>query len=297
MKIDPTRYIWWLLSRSAGIVALALISFSVLLGLTMATKIMARPGLNRKLVRLHEHVALVALAAITIHGVTLLGDRWLKAGVRGLIVPFTMGYRPLYTGLGMVAAYLAALLGLSFYIRRRIGTKLWRKLHRATVIVWALGIAHTIGAGSDASTVWMRLLMLAMGAPIVFLFLVRILSSSKPAAVRAPAMAAAQAAAAAARTARPAPAGPVSESGVGAFEPVATITPVAAAPQRPDSATATDVSVRRPVPALPHADIRRHPLAPVVDPPASYRLQWNNAERDDHARRARPRPASVEDPS
>jgi len=294
MKIDPTRYIWWLLSRSAGIVALALISFSVLLGLTMATKIMARPGLNKKLVRLHEHVALVALAAITVHGVTLLGDKWLKAGVRGLIVPFTMGYRPLYTGLGMVAAYLAALLGLSFYIRRRIGTKLWRKLHRLTVVVWALGIVHTIGAGSDASTIWMRLMMLAMGAPIVFLFLVRILSSAKPAPARS---AAALAAAAAAASGRPhAPAALVEAGAGGPVPATATATTALAPPVTPETVTAAEVPPqRRPVPAPAHADVRRHPVAPVVDAPASFRLQWAHPDRDDHARRVRPRPAAVEE--
>lgn len=179
LKIDPTRYIWWLVSRSAGIVALGLVAVSVLIGLTMATKIVSRPGLGKKLVRLHEHVALVALCAMVVHGATLLGDNWLKAGVRGLVVPFTMGYRPLYTGLGMVGAYLAALLGLSFYLRRRIGAKLWRKLHRATVLVWALGVVHTLGGGSDAGTVWLRMFLIVTGAPIVFLFLVRILSTEK----------------------------------------------------------------------------------------------------------------------
>src|ERR1019366_917186 len=140
-------------ATALGTRALGLISVSVLIGLTMATKILRRPGLTRKLARLHEHVALVALAAIVVHGASLLGDRWLPAGGKGLIVPFTMGYRPLYTGLGMVAAYLAALLGLSFYLRRLIGTRLWRKLHRATVLVWVLGVVHTIGSGTDASTV------------------------------------------------------------------------------------------------------------------------------------------------
>ena len=185
MRVDPTNYIWWLVSRSAGIVALGLISLAVLIGLTMSTKILQRPGLGRKLAHLHEHITLVAMAAIVVHGATLLGDKWLHAGVKGLIVPFTMAYRPLYTGLGIVAAYLALLLGLSFYVRRRIGTKLWRKLHRATAIVWVLGVVHTIGAGSDASTVWLRAVMLVTGAPIVFLLLVRILHRRQPAAGRA----------------------------------------------------------------------------------------------------------------
>jgi methionine sulfoxide reductase heme-binding subunit len=180
MRVDPTQYIWWLVSRAAGIVALGLISLSVLIGLTMATKILRRPGLPRKLARLHEHVALVALAAIALHGVSLLGDRWLRAGLSGIIVPFSMSYRPLFTGLGIIAAYLAALLGLSFYVRRTIGTRLWRKLHRATVAVWVLGVVHTLGSGTDASTVWLRMMMLVMGAPIVFLALLRVLQGGQP---------------------------------------------------------------------------------------------------------------------
>jgi sulfoxide reductase heme-binding subunit YedZ len=180
MRVDPTHYIWWLLSRSAGIVAFALVSLAVLLGLAMATKILKRPGLARKLVRVHEHLALLALTAIAVHGATLLGDRWLRPGLRGVLVPFAMSYRPLYTGLGIIAAYLAAVLGLSFYVRRRIGGRLWRRLHRATVVVWILGVIHTLGAGSDAGTVWLRMVMLTTGAPIVFLALLRVLHRKTP---------------------------------------------------------------------------------------------------------------------
>lgn len=171
--VDPTHYMWWLVSRASGLVALGLISVSVLLGLTMANKLLRRPGLNRKLARLHEHLALVGLGAIAVHGLSLLGDRWLHPGVSGLVVPFAMTYRPLFTGLGVISAYLAALLGLSFYARRAIGARLWRRLHRATVLVWLLGVVHTLGAGSDASTPWLRMTMLITGVPIVTLALMR----------------------------------------------------------------------------------------------------------------------------
>jgi sulfoxide reductase heme-binding subunit YedZ len=196
MRIDPARYIWWLTSRASGVVALGLVALSVLLGLTMATKIVSRPGLGRRLAGLHEHAALMALATMAVHGATLLGDRWLHAGVRGLVVPFTMGYRPLWTGLGMIGGYLAALLGLSFYVRRRIGTKLWRRVHRATVLVYVLAVIHTLGAGSDVGAIWLRMFMIATGAPIVFLTLVRYLerrprtvsARATPAGGAAPAM-------------------------------------------------------------------------------------------------------------
>lgn len=176
---DPTPYLWWLAGRASGIVALALVSVAVMLGLTMSSKLLRRPGLGRTLLSLHEHVALVGLGAIAVHGITLLGDPWLRPGLRGLTVPFAMSYRPLYTGLGILSGYLAALLGLSFYARRRIGARLWRKLHRATILVWVLGAVHTLGAGSDASTQWLRALVLLPAVPIAYLLTARMLGARR----------------------------------------------------------------------------------------------------------------------
>src|SRR5829696_7798866 len=99
---DPLQYIWWLGARASGIVALALVTASVGIGLMMAGGVLRRPGLKRKLLAVHEHTALAALVAIVVHGTMLLGDRWLHAGVRGVLVPFAMGYRPLFTGLGIL---------------------------------------------------------------------------------------------------------------------------------------------------------------------------------------------------
>jgi sulfoxide reductase heme-binding subunit YedZ len=170
---DPMDYGWWLASRASGLVALALITLSVGVGLAMAGKAFRRPGLPRKLMALHEHAALGGLIAIAVHGITLLGDRWLDPGPAGIAVPFVMDYRPVYTGLGIVAGYLAAALGLSFYTRKRIGAKLWRKLHRATIAVYVLAVIHTLGAGSDVA--WVRPAMLITGAPVLYLLVLRML--------------------------------------------------------------------------------------------------------------------------
>lgn len=176
---DPTPYLWWLAARASGIVALALVTVAVLLGLTMSSRLLRRPGIGRTLLSLHEHVALVGLGAIAVHGLTLLGDPWLRPGIRGVTVPFAMSYRPIYTGLGILSGYLAALLGLSFYARRRIGVRLWRKLHRATVLVWLLGVVHTLGAGSDASTQWLRAFVLLPAVPVAYLMTMRVLSARR----------------------------------------------------------------------------------------------------------------------
>ena len=118
------------------------------------------------------------------HAITLLGDGWLNPGALGLLVPFAMDHEPLFTGLGVIAAYLAALLGLSFYLRRRIGAKRWRNAHRWVVLSYLLGVIHTLGAGSDASAPWLRAVLFATGAPILFLFVLRVLpASARPAEV------------------------------------------------------------------------------------------------------------------
>ena len=176
---DPMEYGWWLAGRASGIVARALISLSVTLGLAMAGRVSRAPRLRRAMVAVHEHATLAALIAIAVHGITLLGDRWLDPGPVGVLVPFVMDHEPLYTGLGIVGGYLAAALGLSFYARRRIGAKRWRSLHKATILVYVLAVAHTLGAGSDAATPWLRAQLVLTGAPILFLLVMRVLPQAR----------------------------------------------------------------------------------------------------------------------
>jgi sulfoxide reductase heme-binding subunit YedZ len=152
---------WWLLSRAAGIVALVAITASTLIGLTLAAGLAGPPARRRALVAFHEHTAVVGLTAIGLHGVTLLGDAWLRPRLSGIAVPFAIDYRPAYTAAGIVGGYLAAILGLSFYARKRVGAKRWRNAHRATPVVYLLGLVHTLGAGTDASSSWLRAFLLS----------------------------------------------------------------------------------------------------------------------------------------
>lgn len=170
---DPAKYPWWLASRSAAIVAFLLITTAVLLGLLMASKLARRPGLNRKLMKVHEQIALAALVAIGLHGVLLLGDAWLKPGITGITIPFTLEYRPLWTGMGIVAGYLALLLGPTYYWRRKIGTKRWRQIHRTTVVVFVLAVAHSLGSGTDGASTWFRLMVFGSAAIVLVLVVAR----------------------------------------------------------------------------------------------------------------------------
>ena len=170
---DPSLYVFWLASRSAGIVAFVLVAASVLLGLYLAANVGRRKVPKRMLVKVHEQIALAALVAIAAHGLLLLGDKWLSPGIGGLVVPFTMSYRPVFTGIGQVAGALAFALGLSFYARRRIGPRRWRKAHRLMPIVYCLAAVHALGAGSDGSGPWLQGLVVVTALPMAGLLVAR----------------------------------------------------------------------------------------------------------------------------
>ena len=175
---DPAQQVFWLASRALGIVAIVLLAVSVGLGLAMSRKLARRPGLPAKLKRFHEASTLVTLALIVAHAGVLLADGYLRPGIAGITLPFALDYRPLWTGIGIIAGWLALILGLSFYVRKRIGVKTWRWLHRWTIAVYVLALAHVVGAGTDGRTTWMIATLTALTTPIVFGFAYRMLPAT-----------------------------------------------------------------------------------------------------------------------
>jgi sulfoxide reductase heme-binding subunit YedZ len=177
---DPTHQLFWFASRAFGIVAIALLGVSVALGLAMSGRLVRRPGLPAKVKRLHEASVLVTLSLIMAHGGLLLFDSYLRPGLAGVTLPFALSYRPAFTGIGIIAGWLAAILGLSFYVRRWIGVKVWRRMHRFTIVVYLLALGHIVGAGTDARSPWILAMLTALTAPIVFAFTYRMLPTRPP---------------------------------------------------------------------------------------------------------------------
>jgi sulfoxide reductase heme-binding subunit YedZ len=163
-------HLFWITSRAAGISALVLASVAVAAGLAIGAKGGALSGRAAQLRTLHEAVSLATLAALALHGLSLLGDGWLHPGLAGISVPFAGSYRPFWTGLGIVGGYGLAALSLSYYARARIGVARWRTLHRFVAVFWLLGVIHTLGAGTDAGQPWFLLLAaLVLPVPLVLM--------------------------------------------------------------------------------------------------------------------------------
>jgi DMSO/TMAO reductase YedYZ heme-binding membrane subunit len=151
MKNDPT---FWLLARSSGLVAYALLTASVLAGLIVKARPLGRSVSPAAIVDLHRFLALLGLGALVLHGAALVLDDAVDIGLGALLVPGASPYRPLATALGVLAAELMVLIYLSFSQRRRIGAKAWRALHWLTYLVFALATLHGLAAGTDSGRTW-----------------------------------------------------------------------------------------------------------------------------------------------
>lgn len=167
-------HIWWILSRGTGIAAILLAGISVMTGLLAGRGRPLRLGGFQDKKPVHEALSVATIVLVLSHGLLLLADPWLNPGLAGIAVPFQLGYRPFWTGIGIVAGWGLVVLGLSYYARKWIGPNRWRIAHRFIAVFWILGIFHTFGAGTDGGELWLQIPVALTTLPALILLGMRL---------------------------------------------------------------------------------------------------------------------------
>jgi sulfoxide reductase heme-binding subunit YedZ len=175
-------HIFWITSRAAGTAALLLSSLAVCMGLLMGGRLVKGRGLDLRVT--HEALSLGTMVAIVIHAVALLGDSFLHPSLADISIPLVSGYQTAWTSVGIVAGWALLALGLSYYVRDRIGPARWRTLHRFTALAWLLGLAHSLGEGTDAGTLWFLAMTAVVAVPALMLLAARMRRPSRRAGPR-----------------------------------------------------------------------------------------------------------------
>jgi sulfoxide reductase heme-binding subunit YedZ len=175
-------HIFWITSRGAGIAALLLSSGSVCLGLLMSGRLVKGRGPDLRVT--HEALSIATMLALAVHGLTLLGDSYLHPSLLDVSVPFVSTYKPPWMAIGIISGWAMILLGLSYYLRARIGQVRWRVLHRFTAVAWVLGIAHSLGEGTDAGQAWFLAMIAIATVPVLVLMVRRTWTASTSPASR-----------------------------------------------------------------------------------------------------------------
>lgn len=146
----------WDLGRGTGVVALAMFTLSLVLGV-IARSGRRVPGLGRfGISDLHRTAALTGTGLIVVHVTSLLLDPFAQLRVVDLVLPFLAAYRPLWLGLGTLAVDLLVVVTAASLLRARIGPRLFRAVHWATYVLWPMALLHALKAGTNAGTLWFR---------------------------------------------------------------------------------------------------------------------------------------------
>ena len=100
--LGPSAYLY--LARSTGVVALVLLTLSVVLGILGAVRFSAAPRWPRFAVdTLHRDVSLLVIVLVAVHVITSVLDGFAPISLIDGLIPFRSPYRPLWLGLGALS--------------------------------------------------------------------------------------------------------------------------------------------------------------------------------------------------
>jgi hypothetical protein len=170
----------WYLTRGTGVVALLLLTASVVLG-TLSSARWKSSRMPRFVVGgLHRNLTLLAVVFVAVHVVTTVADGFAPITLLDGLVPFLSPYRPLWLGLGTVAFDLVLALVLTSVLRARLGYRSWRVVHWFAYAAWPIALVHAFGTGSDARFGWMAIVGFASCAAVAAAVIIRIGRGTAP---------------------------------------------------------------------------------------------------------------------
>jgi predicted ferric reductase len=184
--VAVTSHLAWYVARSAGVLAWALASASIIWGLALSTRLIRRRGAPAWLLDLHRFLGVLTIVAVGVHLLGLWADSFVYFGWREMFVPMGSEWRPVAVLWGVVATYCLIAIQLTSWAMRRLPRKLWHSVHMTSAVVFVASTVHAFQAGTDAMNTLVQWLAFT-GTIVIWFFLVfRVLAdrrSKRPAAV------------------------------------------------------------------------------------------------------------------
>jgi sulfoxide reductase heme-binding subunit YedZ len=140
---------FWYLTRATGLVAMVLLSATVVLGVVCSVDWASERWPRFVSQSVHRNLSLLSLVFIGVHVVTTVADGYVPIGLLDAIVPFHSAYRTLWVGLGACAFDVLVAVAVTTALRRRIGFGPWRGVHWLAYLCWPIALFHALGSGTD----------------------------------------------------------------------------------------------------------------------------------------------------
>lgn len=145
----------WFASRATGLVAVTLLTLTLVLGILGAGRYTGDRWPRFTLAALHRNVSLMMVLFLVVHVSTAIVDPYAGIGWLDAVLPFTSVYHPVWLGLGSVALDLMVAVLLTSALRLRLSHRVWRAVHWAGYACWPIGLVHGWGIGGrDSRQYW-----------------------------------------------------------------------------------------------------------------------------------------------
>lgn len=157
----------WYATRASGIMALILLTATMVLGITTTTRARSRtwPGFAQQ--EMHRRISMIAVVFVGIHVVTSVLDTYVNISWAAIVVPFTSSYGRFWVGVGAVALDLMVAVFVTSVLRARMRPGTWRAVHWLAYASWPVALAHTFGMGTDSRETWVIALGVACVASVL----------------------------------------------------------------------------------------------------------------------------------
>jgi sulfoxide reductase heme-binding subunit YedZ len=144
----------WYATRATGLMALVLLTATMVLGLTTTTRARARnwPGFAQQ--EMHRRISILAVVFLALHVLTSVLDTYVHIGWAAIVIPFTSEYSRFWVGVGAIALDLMIAVFVSSLLRARLRPGTWRAIHWLAYLSWPVALAHTFGMGTDSRQAW-----------------------------------------------------------------------------------------------------------------------------------------------
>ncbi|HEX4356609.1 MAG TPA: ferric reductase-like transmembrane domain-containing protein [Pseudonocardia sp.] len=158
----------WFASRATGLVALPLLTVSLVLGIVGAGRGVSERWPRFTVAALHRNIALTSVLFLAVHIATAIIDPYAGIGWLDAVLPFRSVYRPFWLGLGSVALDLMLAVLVTSLLRPRINLRLWRAVHWAGYACWPIAMTHGLGiGGKDSGLAWVLSLNVSCAAVVL----------------------------------------------------------------------------------------------------------------------------------
>jgi len=179
---DMAKYWSFPVLQASGLAGLLFAYVTALLGLQQSGRAVSWLPLNyRQIDRTHRQLSLLVIGLVAVHvlatALDAMGDSWKTVLIPGQWA--SQGWPQAVWGYnaGIFAVYILVLVAPTFYLRRMVGLRRWRFVHRFVLVFYGLSVWHALILGLDVGYYhWLRPLIWLLQIPLLVLLIRRLRS-------------------------------------------------------------------------------------------------------------------------